>query len=64
MSIIATVSGSVQVGENSFRDRHTSREFSENRSISDILNWAKATLGVDNISICDVQLSEHTGSSI
>lgn len=64
MSIIATVSGCVQVGQYSYRDRHVSREFDEKRSISDILSWAKNELGRDHVSICEIQLSEYTGKSL
>lgn len=64
MSIIATVCDCIQVGQNSFRDQHISREFDEKRSIADILNWAKNELGKDHVSISEVQLSEYTGKSI
>lgn len=64
MAIIATVSGCIQVGQDTYRDRHISRKFEENRSISDILSWAKNELGKDHVSICDIKLSEYTGSSI
>lgn len=64
MSIIATVSGCVQVGQDSYRDRHISREFDEKRSISDILSWARNELGRKNVGICDIQFSEYTGKSL
>jgi len=64
MSIIATVTACVQVGQDSFRDRHVSREFEETRSIRDVIQWAKATLGREYVSICDIQFSEMTGKSL
>ena len=64
MSIIATVTKTVQIGSNSFRDINTSREFEENRSISDILSWARTTLNQDYVSICEIQFSDMTGKSL
>jgi len=64
MAIIATVTVCEQVGENTFFDRHISRQYEENRSISDILSWARATTGKEFISICEVKLSEFTGTSL
>ena len=63
MSVIATVTVCVQVGENSFRDHHISREYEESRTIRDVLTWAKATTGKE-VSICDIQFSEMTGKSL
>ena len=63
MSIIATVTVCQQVGHDTFRDNHISREYDESRSISDILSWARAELGRDNVGICDIQFSEYTGKS-
>jgi len=56
---IAKVSGCVQVGQESYRDMHVSREFHEERSIAGILSWAKIELGREDFSICDVQFSEY-----
>ena len=64
MSIIATVTICVQVGHESFRDNHISREFDEKRSIADVLSWARNELGRKNVGICDVQFSEYTGKSL
>ena len=64
MAIVATVTGCKQVGENAYRDIHTSSVFEETRSIGDIISWAKATTGNEHISICEILLSEFTGSSI
>ena len=63
MSIIATVSGSFQVGQESYRGRHVSREFDEMCSIEDVLSWARNELGHDHVSICEIQFSEYTGKS-
>jgi len=63
MAIVVTVTGCKQVGENSWRDVHTSGVFETNRTIEDMLSWAKATTGNEQISICDLQFSEYTGIS-
>lgn len=62
MAIIATVTVCEQVGENTFFDKHVSRQYEENRSISDILSWARATTGKEFVSICEVRLSEFTST--
>lgn len=64
MAIVVTVTDCKQVGMNAYRDIHTSRIFEPHRTIDDMLSWARATLGKDSISICDLQLSEFTGSSL
>ena len=56
MRIIATVSGYKQVGENTFRDIHTSKIFSMSASIQEMLDWAKST-GIKNPEIHDLLLS-------
>jgi len=64
MAIIVTVTDCVQVGLNEFRDKSVSRAFEENRTISDILSWARATLGRDNVEFTDLKFSEFTGTSL
>jgi len=64
MAIVVTVSDCVQVGIDEFRDKRVSRVFEENRSIADILSWARATLGREAVGICDVVFSEYTGTSL
>lgn len=64
MAIIVTVTDCVQVGLNEFRDKSVSRAFEENRTISDILSWARVTLGRDNVEFTDLKFSEFTGTSL
>lgn len=64
MEIVATVTICVTVGVDSFRDHHISRCFSEDRTIKDILSWAKLELGRDDVCIGDIVLSDYTGKSI
>lgn len=64
MSIIATVTICRQVSVDSYRDHHISREFEEDRSIDDVISWAKTMVGREYISICDIQFSEMTGKSL
>lgn len=64
MSIIATVTGCKQVGIDSFRDVHTSREFDETRPITEVIEWAKSVLGKDYQSINDVKFSEITRTTL
>ena len=63
MKIVATLSESVQVGENDFRQVRTSRVFSCNRSINEIISWARSQ-GIGCATINDVELSEYTGESL
>jgi len=58
--IIATVSGCVQVGTDSYRDVHKSRVFSTNKTIDDILSWARDVSGKPTLSLTLVQFSEYS----
>lgn len=64
MSTIATITICVQVGENSYRDHHISREFEDSRPIGDVISWARSQLGERYTSINDIQFSEYTGKSL
>jgi len=63
MAIVATVTDVVQVGLNEFRDKSVSRVFEENRTIGDLLSWARATLGKESVEFTDIKFSEFTGIS-
>jgi hypothetical protein len=63
MAIVATVTDCVQVGLNEFRDKSVSRVFEENRTIGDMLSWARATLGKEHVEFTDLKFSEFTGIS-
>jgi hypothetical protein len=56
MAVVATV----KVRKNSFRDMYISSVFKEARSVKDIVSWAKSVTGNEDISICDILLSEWT----
>ena len=61
--VVATVTGCVQVGENTFQQHSYSRVFSDTRSLGEIISWATSMNGKP-ASINDIQLSDYTGESL
>lgn len=60
--IVVTLSQSVRIGQDEWKQHRISRVFSTHRSISDILTFAE-NAGVKNPQISDLTLSEYTGES-
>ena len=58
--IVATISGCVQTGEESYKQVYSSRVFSDSCTIKDINDWAVHELGID-IEINDIMFSMYTG---
>lgn len=61
--IVVTISAAVQIGVDEWKQVYTSRVFSADRSIKDMLLWAE-TEGFKEPKIYDLQLSEYSGESI
>lgn len=57
MKIAATYTSYVQVGVDSYRDKHVSKVFLLEDSFFDIFQWAKS-IGVDNPKLSDFVFSE------
>ena len=59
MKIVATVSMSVQIGYDTWKQVNTSKTFSTTQSIDDILTWAK-DMKISDPDISDLQFSKYT----
>jgi hypothetical protein len=64
MNIIATVKLATEIAPYKYSTKRVSRVFSCDRSINDVLSWAKSTLNQENVSIGDIEFSEYTGASM
>lgn len=57
--IIGTVTGCAQVGQNEYRDIHTSKIFNSNTTLQEIEDWAKQTLRTESyFSFNQIKFSE------
>ena len=60
--IVVTLSRPVQIGQDEWKQYYTSRVFSVQRQIIDLLQWAENE-GFKNPTIGDLILSDYTGES-
>lgn len=62
MKVVATLSAPVQIGVDEWKQVRTSRVFSADRSIANMLTWAESE-GIKSPTINDLTLSDYTGES-
>ncbi len=61
--IVVTISKAVQIGMEEYNQIYTSRVFSIDRTVKEMLLWAE-NMGFKNPKINDLKFSEYTGESI
>lgn len=60
--ITATIRDCVQIGPDDFIMKGYSRNFSTDRPISDVINWAQ-NMGIKNATINEITFFDYTGDS-